>query len=227
MGKKISLIITAAGNGSRFSSNGKKQFYEIKGRPLIEWTIERFQKAFSFFEVMIVLPKENISDFLFLEKKYQNLKLTSGGRTRGDSVFNALNQLDSSTNFVLIHDGVRPFVSDELIQKLIEDVEVKKAIIPATKQIHTTKRISGDKILETISREELINAFTPQAFEYHLIKSLFDKAIEEGCNFTDESGLCEKYGIPVFWVECSSNNIKITSQSDLIFVNSLFEKYYT
>ena len=153
--------------------------------------------------------------------KGENIKLIEGGKTRQESVFNALRAADNP-DFVLIHDGARPLVEKEDIKKVIEKTIEKGAAILAVKTVDTVKKVDEDgEIVETIDRSNLYNVQTPQGFRYDLILEAHKKY--EGENFTDDAGMVEKTGGAVFVVEGNYNNFKITTPEDFSRFKLKFE----
>ena len=211
-------IITAGGSGLRIKNKIKKQFIEIMNRPLLFWTIDKFADHPEIDQIIITLPQEEILIYkTMIEKEYQNSPITiiTGGKQRQDSVYNALVSCPINTELVLIHDGVRPFISQDKISKLIKKAQHKKAAIPVSKVKNTIKKIKQDKVLKTVQREDLVNALTPQVFQYKLIKKCHNDAKKIDLYCTDDAALLEHFGHSVYVLECSSHNIKITDQFDL------------
>ena len=211
-------IITAGGSGTRIKSKKKKQFIEIMDRPLLFWTIDKFAGHPEINQIIITLPQEEIKVYTtIIEKEYQDFKILiiAGGKQRQDSVYNALTICPEDTDLVLIHDGIRPFVAQDSISNLIKKAQQKKAVIPVSKVKHTIKKIKQDKVITTVPRKDLVNAFTPQVFQYKLIKQCHDDAKKVDLYCTDDAALLEHFGYPVYILECSSHNIKITDQFDL------------
>lgn len=215
---QIVAIITAGGSGKRLKSKTKKQFLEIAGRPLISWVIEPFYLHPMIDKIIISLPEDEMNTVpKRISKEFPKAKISfsAGGKERQDSVYNALMLCPEDTGYVLIHDGVRPFISQNDITVLCETVKKKKAVIPITNIKNTIKEISNKKIIKTIPRENLAEALTPQAFEYELIKSCHKKAKQENLYFTDDAAILEHYGFSVHTIEHSSINFKITDSFDL------------
>ncbi|MCK4311697.1 MAG: 2-C-methyl-D-erythritol 4-phosphate cytidylyltransferase [Candidatus Cloacimonetes bacterium] len=226
---KTIAIITAGGSGNRLKSDTKKQFIEIAGRPLIFWTLDKFTNHLEIDEIIVTLPEDEIKTYSeLIENEYPQDVITTlpGGEERQDSVFNALLLCSSNTKYILIHDGVRPFISSEDITRLLESVEEHKAVIPISKIKNTIKEIQNNKIIKTISKENLVNALTPQVFEFDLIKSCHQKAKSEKLYFTDDAAILEHFGYPVYTVECDSFNIKITDIHDLQIAKVLLENNF-
>lgn len=201
----ITAIITAGGTSSRYGSTNKL-LEKIHGKEVIKYTVEAFEKS-NVDEIIICANKSIIAD---LEKMFSH-KIIEGGSTRQESVYNGLKSV--TCDYVLIHDGARPMITPQIINKTIETVKDKKAVTVMTKTIDTIKEIENGKIIRTIDRTKLYNTQTPQAFEYNLIKSAHEKLAGE--NFTDDSGMVESLGFEVYMVEGDYTNIKITTKSDI------------
>ncbi len=215
---KIIAIITAGGSGERIKSEKKKQFIEIMNRPLLFWTIDKFADHPDINRIIITLPQDEIEIYkTIIEREYNGfpISIIAGGKMRQDSVYNALALCPEDTDLVLIHDGVRPFISQNSISGLIKKAQQKKAVIPVSKVKNTIKKIEQDKVITTVTREDIINAFTPQVFQYKLIKQCHDEAKKIDLYCTDDAALLEHFGHTVYTLECSSHNIKITDQFDL------------
>ena len=202
---KISVIITAGGNSSRFGSN--KLLEIIKGRSVIETTIEKFIGLVD--EIVVVCPCE-LRKFI----NFKDIVFALNGSTRQKSVLNGLLAC-SNPDFVLIHDGARPFVDREIIKKTIEEVKKYNAVVVGSYAIDTIKEVKEGKIIKTIDRKIICQAHTPQAFKYSLIKELHLKYKDK--DFTDDSSLAEIEGIEVNIVEDLKTNIKITTKEDVKF----------
>jgi len=225
-------IITAGGSGLRIKSNKKKQFIEIMDRPLLFWTIDKFAGHPDINQIIIILPQDEIENYkTIIEKEYKDfpISIITGGHQRQDSVYKALSNCPEDTDLVLIHDGVRPFISKGDISNLIKKAHQKKAVIPISKVKNTIKKIYQDEVLQTIHREDLVNALTPQVFQYKLIKLCHYEAKKVGLYCTDDAALIEHFGYPVHTLECSSHNFKVTDPFDLeiaefILINNLIKE---
>lgn len=203
---KTTAIITAGGTSSRFGT-GNKLLEKIYGKEVIKYTIEAFEKA-DVDEIIISANKTIIPEL----SSMFNHKITEGGSTRQASVYNGLKAIEKS-DFVLIHDGARPVITPEIINRTIDLVKEKNAVSVVTKTIDTIKEVQDGKIIKTIDRSKLYNTQTPQAFRYDIIMSAHEKL--QGQNFTDDAGMLEALGYDVYIVDGSYKNIKITTQSDL------------
>ena len=213
------VVIVAAGTGSRMNMGINKQFIKLEGKEIIYYTIEKFYKNENIDDIVVVV-KEDEAEFFkkeILDKyKFKNIKLAYGGKERQDSVYNGLKSLDKNCNIVLIHDGARPFVSNKIINKSIEEAKENKAIVVGVPVKDTIKVIDNDKnIVDTPNRNILWAVQTPQTFDYNLLIKSYEDAFKDGFYGTDDAMLVERIGYKVKMVEGSYNNIKITTQEDL------------
>ena len=219
-------IIVAAGSGTRFGAMVPKQFLEILGKPLVVHTLEQFEFCPAIDEIILVLPLEETEKFSNVVKPYKLKKLTnaiSGGRTRAESVFNGLNAIDAeSAEIIAVHDGARPLVTTEEITGTIEKARETGAACLVAAVTDTIKEVANGKIVETIDRNSLKRALTPQAFRFEIIKSAFENA-DLSETATDECFLVENAGYEIHFVEGSARNIKITHQEDLALAKFLLK----
>jgi len=224
---KIGAVIVAAGKGERFGENIKKQFYPLKGKPIIVWTLNTFDKIDRIGELIIVVEKEDKEFFLKeILSKYQfskNIRLAEGGNMRQDSVFNGVMSISKDVNIIVIHDGVRPFVSHEIIDNVIDGTIREGAAIAAIKENDTTVSSIGGYIESFFDRDSIYRVQTPQAFKRELIIKGLNKAYKNGFCGTDDSSLITRMGKKVMMVEGSSENIKITSRDDLYIAEKILE----
>jgi 2-C-methyl-D-erythritol 4-phosphate cytidylyltransferase len=209
---KFSLIITAGGTSSRYG-NKNKLLELLDDKTVIEHTVSNFLDFEEITEIIIPTNdsiKNELKDIL----KDNRIKLIQGGNTRQQSVYNALEKV--SNDYVVIHDGARPLISKNTISQVLESVIDNGAVSVMTKTTDTIKEVDENgKIIRTIDRTKLYNTQTPQAFETKIIKTAH-RELKDG-NFTDDSSMLEKLGIPVSVVIGSYTNIKITTKSDLDF----------
>ena len=207
---KINAIITAGGTSSRFGKTNKL-LEKIHDKEIIKYTVESFDLPE--IDRIIITANPMITETLrtfFTDNR--KVKIVTGGTTRQQSVYNGL--IAERCDYVLIHDGARPMISQAIIQNAIETVKLKKALTVMTKTIDTIKEVDETgKILRTIDRTRLYNTQTPQAFEYNLIKEVHEKL--KGQNFTDDAGMAEHLGIDVYMIDGDYKNIKITTQNDI------------
>ena len=213
------VVIVAAGTGSRMNMGINKQFIKLEGTEIIAYTIEKFYNN-SNIEDIVVVVKEDESEFFkkeILDKyNFKNVKIAYGGKERQDSVYNGLKLLDEKCDVVLIHDGARPFVSDKIIDKSIEEAKEHKAIVVGVPVKDTIKVTDNDKnIVDTPNRSVLWAVQTPQTFDYNILIDAYKDAFKNKFYGTDDAMLVERIGYKVKMLEGSYNNIKITTQEDL------------
>lgn len=225
---KNSVIIVAAGSGKRMKSTIAKQYIELKGRTILSYTVETFEKSDNIDEIILVTSQEVI-DFVTknIVNKYQFTKVkavVAGGAERQDSVYNGLKKVSKDTDVVLIHDGVRPFVNDSYITKL-ESIAMEFGACVLGAPVKDTIKICDSEgyIVDTPNRSTLWLAQTPQCFKYDVIINAYEKAYKEGYTGTDDSVLVEKTGVKVKMVEGDYNNIKITTPEDLYIGEVILE----
>lgn len=212
-------IIVAAGSGTRFGGDTPKQFLEIGGKPLLIYTLEKFQNCADIDEIVLVLSANEVIKFQKITAKYNLTKLKSivaGGKTRAESVFNGLNSVDISAKIIAVHDGARPFVTCEEISATIEKADEIGAACLVTAVTDTIKKIADGKIVTTIERTNLRRALTPQTFRREILQRAFANA-DLNESVTDECFLVEKLGCEIAIVEGSAKNIKITKREDWKF----------
>jgi len=217
---KTTAIIVAAGSGSRFKSDSPKQFLEINGKPVIVHTIERFQSAPSIDSIVLVLAADKAASFdASAFAKVTNV--VAGGASRAESVRNGL-QASGDAEIVAVHDGARPLVTVEEIARTIAKAKETGAACLVAPVTDTIKSIRGGEIADTLDRDKLRRALTPQAFKIDVLKKAFENAdLSESA--TDECYLVEKLGHPIAVVEGSSRNIKITHPEDLFLAEALLK----
>ena len=220
----ISAIVLAGGRGKRMNYHKSKQFIEIKGKPVLVYTLEKFIYNKSIDEVILVLPEDEV-DYCKKEilQKY-SLKvdrIVIGGKERQDSVFNALEAMEKA-NIVLIHDGARPFISEKIIEEGIKYANIYGAAAPGVTPKDTIKIKNEDNIsVDTPDRNTLVAVQTPQCFKYDYIYQCHRKIKEENAIVTDDTSVVERYGHKVYLYEGDYTNIKITTPEDLILAERL------
>lgn len=232
MNKKITAIILAAGQGKRMNSPVAKQFLSLKGKPIIYYSLKAFEES-SVDNILLVTGngqveycKEQIVDFYQIKKV---IEVIEGGTERYDSVYKALEKA-GPTDYVLIHDGARPFISCVLIEHVIEQVKEHNACLVGTPVKDTIKIINAEGyITATPNRNSLWSAQTPQAFEFSAIKKAYDLFYEEKeksrLDITDDAMVYETYRkSPVKMLYGDYNNLKITTPEDLMLAENIFDQ---
>lgn len=208
----ISVVITAGGTSSRFKGQNKLLF-EIDGKPIISHTVNTFLKL-DFVDEIIISANESIIETLnVMFNGIDKIKVIKGGKTRQESVYFGL-QNCSNCDYVIIHDGARPFITQTVIASCLNKAKEVGGAIVAVKTVDTIKIVDENGlIVSTPDRKTLWNAQTPQIFKYDLIYTLHDKYKNE--NFTDDSLLFEKEGYKVAIFEGEYSNKKITTVNDV------------
>ena len=218
MVKNIAIIV-CSGIGKRMESDIPKQFIEIKNKPIVCYTIDKFERCNKIDEIIIVTNKEYIDFFKEnIVKKYNYKKIKNivvGGKERFNSVYNGLNEIKDKNSIVLIHDGVRPFVEEKHIKNIIDEVEKHNACILGVKVKDTIKICKDNFIKNTPNRDNIWLAQTPQCFKYDIIKKAYDYVIENNIAVTDDASAVEHINHKVMIVEGSYENIKITTKDDI------------
>jgi 2-C-methyl-D-erythritol 4-phosphate cytidylyltransferase len=217
-------IIVAAGSGERFKSKVPKQFLEINGKPVIIHTIERVSSAPSIDSIVLVLAEDRLAEFESRRTEFPKVAaVIAGGPSRAESVLKGLAALADGCEIVAVHDGARPLVSADEIERVIAKAKETGAACLVAAVTDTIKSIRGGEIAATLDRNKLRRALTPQAFRTELLKRAFELADIDG-SVTDDSYLVEKLGHPVAFVEGSAANIKITHRKDFILAEALMNK---
>ena len=218
----FSCIITAAGSGIRFDQKQKKQFYELNGLPILHYSLRFFSKMRSVSEIILTLPAEDLDEqSITLMDEFPKISfIVEGGDNRQKSVCNALEQCND-TDFVIIHDAVRPFIDRNELKEMMSLVQKYNAVVPGAKVKNTIKRVYRDDVCETLLRKGLIEVYTPQIFKLDLIKECHILASETDIVFTDDASILEYYYESVKWYETKSPNLKITTKDDLLFAEYL------
>jgi 2-C-methyl-D-erythritol 4-phosphate cytidylyltransferase len=218
---KTAAIITAAGAGIRMGGDQAKQFMDLGGRPLLAVTLERFERSPAIEGIVLVVPSGKVDDCRDrIVRKYglaKVVKVVAGGKRRQDSVRLGLEATEGQYPFVLIHDGVRPLVSPELISRVAKAMNRYRAVIPALAARETIKEANAaGLVVKTHDRTALWLVQTPQAFRYEDILEAHRRTLEEKWEeVTDDALLMERMGVPVNIIEGSEENIKITTPRDL------------
>lgn len=219
-------IITAAGIGKRMGGSQPKQYLELHGKPILCHTIEKFEAAKLIDGIVLVTDRNSLTlvkDQILKKCKAPKVKwIVAGGEKRQDSVNNGLKAVPMGTEVVCVHDGVRPFITSELIDKSVEEAKAHGACIVAIQMKDTIKRVDEEgRIVETVERAGLWRAQTPQTFRYDVLESAMNQALAEKFYGTDEASLVEQYGHEIYVLAGNERNIKITTPEDLIIAEAI------
>lgn len=220
----VGVVIVAAGSGSRTGSDELKQFRWIAGKPMLLHSVQLFQQRSDVCMVVAVLPKRYAGDpppWLF-QSDISRLLVGVGGSHRGSSVRSGLDDLPAEARIVVIHDAARPLVLDETVDAVIAAARNGNGAVAALPEVDTLKRVGEDgHIIETVERNGLWRAQTPQAFPRDMIDEVTRRANREGISATDDAALCERFGFPVVIVPGSERAMKITTESDFARAEAL------
>ncbi len=221
-------IIVAAGRGSRMGGGRAKQFREISGIPIIIHTLRRFERSETVGESVVVLPVDAREEFLALAASHGLRKVAravAGGETRAESVLRGLESIGEREGVVAVHDGVRPFVTPEEIDRTVREAEACGAAVLAAPAVDTIKEAEGGAVLRTLERARLWHAQTPQCFRLGLLRRAYEQPGALSADVTDCSALVERLGACVRVVEGGADNIKITTPRDFVIAEVLVQSY--
>jgi 2-C-methyl-D-erythritol 4-phosphate cytidylyltransferase len=219
--RQVSAVVVAAGAGRRFGS--AKQFALLRGKPVLERSLEAIAGHPEVDEVVLVLPAGE-SGAGYRKRWSKIAAVVRGGEKRQDSVARGFARLQSGPDgLVLVHDGVRPLVSREVISRVIGKAAETGAAVPAVPVEDTIKEAAGGFVVRTLEREGLRRIQTPQAFRYEVLEVALRRARADGFYGTDEAALVERTGHPVAVVPGDPRNIKITTAADLRIAEAWLE----
>lgn len=218
----VGAVIVAAGSSARMGGTSK-QLMQLGGIPVIARTLLAFERAKSIKNIVLVARESDILAMQMIAQKYMISKITDiivGGTCREESVKNGVNRLDSTTEYLLIHDGARPLVTTELIDRVAAAAREKKAVTCAVPIKDTLKVVVDGVVQNTLDRSKLYSVQTPQGFEYKLYKDCIN-SIDNCSDYTDDCAVVEGLGHTVSIVEGDYRNIKITTKEDIIFAEGI------
>lgn len=219
------IIIVAGGKGLRMGGDIPKQFLPIHGKPVLMRTMERFREYSEALRIILVLPKAQQEYWDTLCKEYafdMDYQIADGGETRFHSVQNGLRMIpDDEQGVVGVHDGVRPFVSTEVIKRCYDTARTEKAVIPVTPVVETLRHINDNGSGSNVLRSEYRLVQTPQTFDIQLLKRANRQPYSEA--FTDDASVVEGIGQQVVMVEGNRENIKLTTPFDITIAEALLK----
>lgn len=218
-------VVAAAGRSTRMGEGVDKQLLLLAGRPVLVYSLAVLEECTAVVEYVVVAqPEETEKIYRLAREEWGCRKLAAvvpGGETRQESVFKGLCALPGDTQLVVVHDGARPFVSVELVNRVIAEAALWGAAVPAVPVKETVKKAAGSFVAATVSREGLWLAQTPQAFSYRLLREAHLRAKKDKTAATDDAALVEAMGARVRIVEGSNLNIKITTPEDLVVARAV------
>ena len=226
--KNIAIIL-ASGTGERFGENIPKQFYQFKGKTLLEHAIDAFEKNKNIDEIILVTnPKfRDLAENILNKNDYKKItKVLNGGKTRVESSYIGTSEAPEEAN-VLIHDAVRAFVTQKIIDDNIEALKKHEAVGTAIESIDTIIQVDENNVITAIPpRKFLKRVQTPQSFRANLIKKAHELALkDENASFTDDCGLILRYNLaPIHIVDGDEINLKITQKNDLKIIENIVDR---
>jgi 2-C-methyl-D-erythritol 4-phosphate cytidylyltransferase len=226
---RVAAIVPSAGKGARLKSRIQKPYIKLMGKPILGRTLIKLSKNKRVKEIILAVAKEKMT---YARKKIidryniKNVKLVMGGMERRDSVYNALKAVSAGIDYILIHDAIRPFITDELIEALLKAASKYGAAIAGVPVKPTLKIVGKNGFIEdTPSRDMYWEAQTPQVFKRDLIEKAYKSAIKKNIQATDDSMLVERIGVKPKIVFGSYSNIKITTKEDLGLAKILLKEF--
>lgn len=219
------IIIVAGGKGERMRSDLPKQFIKLLGRPILMHTIEQFAHCMPQAEVVVVLPQDQISLWKTLCEEHSFVsvhRVVAGGRTRFHSVKNGLQALNSNeTTLIAIHDGVRPLVSRETIERCFATAQSIGSAIPCVDMVDSLRYLQDDKS-QAVDRNRYKAVQTPQVFRASWLQDGYEQPFDP--TFTDDASVVERAGYAISLTDGNRENIKITTSEDLLIATVLMEQ---
>ncbi|MFL5575444.1 MAG: 2-C-methyl-D-erythritol 4-phosphate cytidylyltransferase [Gemmatimonadaceae bacterium] len=217
--RDVGVVIVAAGSGSRVGGAELKQFRWVYGKPMLLHSVQAFQARADVAMVVVVLPRAHAADpppWLF-QSDLDRLLVAAGGRERGDSVYNGLEDLPEDVEYVLVHDAARPLATDAMIDRVVAEARQGHGAIAALPVVDTLKEVDEQGgIVRTVERTRLWRAQTPQGFPRAMIERAHAEARRTGATATDDAALCERLGLPVRVVRGSERAMKVTEEADFL-----------
>ena len=216
-------IIVAGGKGLRMGGELPKQFIPIEGCPVLMRTLDTFHACDESIQIILVLPRDHQDYWRELCAQYQFAvphRIADGGATRFHSVQNGLSLVDAPEALVAVHDGVRPFVSHEVISRCYAEAEVHGAVVPVIPVVETVRQLTGEGSV-TVDRNAYRLVQTPQTFRATLLRRAYEQPYTDA--FTDDASVVEALGEAVTLVDGNRENIKLTTPFDLIVAKALVD----
>jgi len=218
---KTVTIIPAGGTGRRMGREIPKQYLLLAGIPILAHTLSAFQRSPLVDEIILAIPEGDIAEVrrVVVERYgFSRVRLVlAGGRERQDSVKNALAHVCDEHGVIVIHDGVRPFVTGDLIERAVAGAKQYGAVSTGVPVRDTVKEVDeAGRVVKTVPREGLWLTQTPQAFRREVILAAYERAAADGFYGTDDASLVERTGIPVRMIPGDKDNIKVTTPEDLV-----------
>lgn len=225
----VSVVIAASGSSTRMGKDVNKLLLSLEGIPIIIRTIMCFENNDIIDEIIVSCRECDIFEYANLFENFmirKVKKIIRGGKTRTKSVLNGINACNENSEFVAIHDGARPLISQELITNVINDAFEYGAAAPVVKCKDSIKRIDNGFISNDINREKIAAVQTPQVFKTEIIKKALESAVKKDISFTDDCTAAEKAGVSIYASNGDYKNIKITTPDDILVAQMLINEIY-
>lgn len=223
--RDVGVVIVAGGSSTRTGGTELKQFRWVAGKPTLLHSLQTFMARPDVVSVVVVLPQAYAADpppWIF-QCDIDRLMISTGGRTRTESVRNGIEDLPDEAEIVLVHDAARPLVGDTTIDRVVQSVRDGNCTIAALPVVDTLKEVDeSGMVVRTVERDRLWRAQTPQGFPREVIVRVHRDARANHVNATDDAGLCERLGIPVRVVRGSERAMKVTEENDFARAEALF-----
>lgn len=218
-------VIVAAGSSTRLGKD--KLMLPLDGMPVLARTLRAFESCAMIDEIIVVTREDRLMEFAALRDRYCITKLTqvvTGGATRAGSSLAGVMAASKKATIIAIHDGARPLVTPDLIERVIRMAEQRQAAAPTLPLKDTVKERSGDMLVRTPPRETLAAVQTPQAFHADLIRAALTQAFEQKLAITDDCSAVEAIGLPIASVDGDEENIKITTSIDVVIAEEIIRR---
>lgn len=227
---KVVALIPAAGSGTRMQAKEKKPYLTLGNKPILVHALSQVEQCSLIDEIVLIVSKNEIDyaeNSIVRTFKFKKIsRIVAGGLKRQDSVWEGLKILGNDCELVMVHDGVRPFVSQEMLEKSVRETKNCGATVAAVPVKDTIKIVSQQaEVLETMDRSRVWAIQTPQTFTQDILKRAYEKAFNDGFYGTDDASLVERLGIKVKIIPGSYDNIKITTPEDLALGEAILRRH--
>lgn len=220
-----SVVVVAAGSSERMGSD--KMLMTLGAKPIIIRTLMAFQKSPMVDDIVVVTRQEKIMALADMIKLYDISKVTqviSGGATRMESALAGVSAVRKGAKLIAIHDGARPLVTQDLIQRVVEAANEYMAAVPAVRCVDTMKQVDGNGVITgAVDRDCVVRVQTPQVFDADVIKGALTKAVEKNLPLTDDCSAMDMMGVKTHVVEGDAGNIKLTEPLDMILADAILK----
>ncbi len=219
-------VIVAAGSAQRMGFD--KLSVMLEGQPVLARAINAFEQSPLIEEIVVVTREDRISEVADMCRQYNLNKVSSvvcGGKTRTESAFAGVMAAKKGSRLTAIHDGARPFVSKELIERCVKKASIQYAAVPVIKSVDTLRTVDKNGALDaTCDRDSVVRIQTPQIFLTELVKGALSDAVQKGLSFTDDAAAVERMGTAVQSVEGDEENLKLTTPQDLVLAQGILDR---